>query len=261
MLLSLHRGIIYGPVNSRRLGRSLGINLMPGDYKLCSFNCVYCHYGWTKKHTLDFAESLQDLPTVAEVAHAVEGAAASPLPFEYFTFSGNGEPTLHPHFPQLVDEVVRIRDRYRPAAKIALLSNSTGLLHEEVRACVSKIDLPVFKLDVGTEELFRAINRPAEGVKLAKIVDRLAALGDICIQSVLVEGAPSNVGDEELDAYFRHVRRIRPREVHIYSIDRPVPETEIALVSPERLEEIARRGERETGVPVRAFSLRHRRNP
>jgi wyosine [tRNA(Phe)-imidazoG37] synthetase (radical SAM superfamily) len=260
MLLSLHRGIIYGPVNSRRLGPSLGINLMPGDYKLCSFNCVYCHYGWTKKHTLNFLESSQDLPAVTEVLHAVEGAAASPLAFDFFTFSGNGEPTLHPNFPQVVDEVVRIRDRYRPAAKVALLSNSTGLFHEEVRACVSKIDLPVFKLDAGSEETFQAINRPAPGIHLARIVDLLASLEDICIQTVLVEGKPSNVGDDELKAYFQHIRRIKPREVHIYSIDRPVPKAEIVLVSPERLAEIAARGEQATGARIRPFSQR-RRNP
>lgn len=258
MLLSLHRCIIYGPVNSRRLGPSLGINLMPGDYKLCSFNCVYCHYGWTKKHTLNFVESSQDLPTVTEVVHAVEDAAASPLAFDFFTFSGNGEPTLHPSFPEVVDEVVRIRDRYRPGAKVALLSNSTGLLHEEVRASVSKIDLPVFKLDAGSEETFQTINRPAPGIRLARIVELLASLEDICIQTVLVEGRPSNVGDDELEAYFHHIRRIKPREVHIYSIDRPVPEADIFLVSPERLEVIARRGEQATGTTIRPFSRRRR---
>lgn len=260
MLLALHRGIIYGPVNSRRLGPSLGINLMPEDYKLCSFNCVYCHYGWTTKHTLNFVESSQDLPTVTEVVQAVEGAVASPLAFDFFTFSGNGEPTLYPNFPQVVDEVVRIRNRYRPAAKVALLSNSTGLLHEEVRACVSKIDLPVFKLDAGFEETFQAINRPAPGLRLAQIVDLLTYLEDICIQTVLVEGRPSNVGDDELEVYFRHVRRIKPREVHIYSIDRPVPKADLVLVSPERLEEIARRGEQATGARFRPFS-RRQRNP
>ena len=260
MLLPLHRGIIYGPVNSRRLGPSLGINLMPGDYKLCSFNCVYCHYGWTKKQTLDFAESLQDLPTVAAVVEAVESAAASPWAFDFFTFSGNGEPTLHPNFPQMVDEVVRLRDRYRPTAKVALLSNSTGLFGEEVRACISKIDLPVFKLDAGSEATFQAINRPASGMRLAQIVDLLASLEDICIQTVLVEGRPSNIGGDELEGYFHHIRRIKPREVHIYSIDRPVPKEDIFLVSPERLEEIARRGEQATGASIRPFS-RRRRNP
>jgi wyosine [tRNA(Phe)-imidazoG37] synthetase (radical SAM superfamily) len=260
MLLSLHRGIIYGPVNSRRLGPSLGINLIPGDYKLCSFNCVYCHYGWTKKQTLDFSESLQDLPTVAAVAQAVEPVAASPLAFDFFTFSGNGEPTLHPNFPHVVDEVVRLRNRYRPSTRIALLSNSTGLFREEVRACIPKIDLPVFKLDAGSEETFQAMNRPAPGIRLARIVDLLASLEDICVQTVLVEGRPSNVGDDELEAYFHQIRRIKPREVHIYSIDRPVPKEDIFLVSPERLKEIAGRGEQATGTSIRPFS-RQRRNP
>lgn len=260
MLLSLQAGIIYGPVNSRRLGPSLGINLMPVHYKLCSFNCVYCHYGWTERHTLHVGECLPDLPAAGEVIQAVGRAALSPLDFDFFTFSGNGEPTLHPNFAELLDEVVRIRDRHRPRAKVALLSNSSGLLYSEVRSCAAKIDLPIFKLDAGNEATFHAVNRPAQGIAFARIVDLLASLEGIHIQTVLVEGAPSNVVDAELEAYFHHLRRIKPREVHLYSIDRPVPDGNISLVSPERLEQIARRGEEETGVSIRPF-FRRRRNP
>ncbi|MBC7262205.1 MAG: radical SAM protein, partial [Chloroflexi bacterium] len=127
MVLPLQVDILYGPVNSRRLGRSLGINLMPGAYKLCSFNCVYCHYGWTKEHTLDAGSFAQDLPPLQQVVERLEIAARSALDFDYLTFSGNGEPTLYPQFAELMDEVVRIRNTYRPEAKIALLSNATGL--------------------------------------------------------------------------------------------------------------------------------------
>ena len=132
MVLPLQVDVLYGPVNSRRLGRSLGINLMPGPYKLCSFNCVYCHYGWTKEHTMDAQSHVQDLPPLDYVVERVRLAARSALEFDYLTFSGNGEPTLYPQFAELVTEVARIRDRYRPAAKIALLSNSTGLMFPEV---------------------------------------------------------------------------------------------------------------------------------
>ena len=256
MLLPLQVGILYGPVNSRRLGKSLGINLMPGHYKLCSFNCVYCHYGWTKEHTIDARECLQDLPALDEVVKAVQQAARSALDFDFLTFSGNGEPTLYPQFAQLVDEVVKIRNRYRPEAKVALLSNSTGLINAEVRQSIHKIDFPVFKLDAGTEGKFRTINRPARGVSFRQILDSLSSLENICIQTVLIDGSPSNVTTNDLDAYFQQVARIRPREVHVYSIDRPAPDARIALVSPQRLEEIARCGEKQTGVKMRAFYVK-----
>lgn len=254
-LLPLQRGILYGPVNSRRLGKSLGINLMPGDYKLCSFNCVYCHYGWTKKQTLDFGEYLKDLPAFDDVVKAVEGAARSSMEFDFLTFSGNGEPTLYPQFAQLVEEIVRMRNRYRPEVKVVLLSNSTGLLYEEVRESISKIDVPVLKLDAGAENTFRVINRPAQGVNFTQILDLLCAMEDIYIQTVLLEGTPSNLAREDLATYFQQIGRIKPKEAHIYSIDRPVPNTRISLVPPQRLAEIAIQGQKETGVRIRAFSL------
>jgi wyosine [tRNA(Phe)-imidazoG37] synthetase (radical SAM superfamily) len=260
MLLELHEGIIYGPIDSRRLGKSLGINLMPWRFKLCSFNCVYCHYGPTDELSVDTGEYADDLPDLDEVIRAVEEALKSPLEFGYVTFSGNGEPTLHPDFPELVDEVVVLRDRYRPDAKVALLSNSSALARVGVREAVRKIDVPVFKLDAGTERTFRAmnrpapgVNRPAPGVDFDDIIERLSSLDGILVQTVLVDGAPSNVGDGELGSYFDLIAGIRPVEVHIYSIDRPVPNAGISLVSPERLEGIAREGREKTGIPFRAF--------
>nr|MBC7245542.1 radical SAM protein [Chloroflexota bacterium] len=253
MLLPLQVDILYGPVNSRRLGRSLGINLMPGAYKLCSFNCVYCHYGWTKVHTLDASQARQDLPLFDQVVERIAIAARSALDFDYLTFSGNGEPTLYPQFAELVDEVIHIRNIYRPGVKIALLSNATGLVRPEVRTSIPKIDFPLFKLDAGTEETFRVINRPAKGVDFAQIVEHLVSLEHINIQTTLIDGSPSNVEGRELYAYFQLLARIRPKEAHIYSIDRPVPHAQLVLVPPQRLEEIARWGEEETGVRIRAF--------
>jgi wyosine [tRNA(Phe)-imidazoG37] synthetase (radical SAM superfamily) len=256
MLLPLQVDILYGPVNSRRLGKSLGINLMPGAYKLCSFNCVYCHYGWTKEHTLDASPFAEDLPPLQQVVERLEIAARSALDFDYLTFSGNGEPTLYPQFAELVDEVVRIRNTYRPEVKIALLSNATGLMRAGVRESIPKIDFPLFKLDAGTEETFRAINRPAQGLSLAGVVAQLCSLRDINIQTMLVDGSPSNTREEDLQAYFQLLARIQPKEVHIYSIDRPVPHAQLLLVPPQKLEDIAKRGERETGVRIKAFYAR-----
>jgi wyosine [tRNA(Phe)-imidazoG37] synthetase (radical SAM superfamily) len=253
MVLPLQVEILYGPVNSRRLGRSLGINLMPAGHKLCSFNCVYCHYGWTKVHTMDVGECLQDLPSLDRVVEAVTIAARSALDFAYLTFSGNGEPTLHPQFAQMVREVVTVRDQYRPEAKVALLSNSSGLVRPEVRDVLPLIDFPVFKLDAGTEEVFRKVNRPAKGVEFATILDCLSSLENINLQTLLIDGRCSNVTENELEAYFEHLVRIRPQEVHIYSIDRPVPDPHLVRVPPERLQQIARRAEARTGVWVKAF--------
>jgi wyosine [tRNA(Phe)-imidazoG37] synthetase (radical SAM superfamily) len=253
MLLPLQVDILYGPVNSRRLGRSLGINLMPGAYKLCSFNCVYCHYGWTKEHTLDVHACLSDLPTLDRVLERIKLAARSALDFDYLTFSGNGEPTLYPWFAELVREVVRLRDQYRPQAKVALLSNSTGLMRPQVRDSLRLIDLAVLKLDAGTQETFRQVNRPAKGIDFARVLDCLASASNICLQTALVDGTPSNVSQAELDAYFEQIARIRPGEVHLYSIDRPVPNPHLVRVPPHRLQEIARRGEQQTGVRMRAF--------
>jgi wyosine [tRNA(Phe)-imidazoG37] synthetase (radical SAM superfamily) len=253
MLYSLKQGILYGPVSSRRLGYSLGINLMSWTYKLCSFNCIYCHFGWTDKLTLDVEKHAKDFPAFEDVVKAIEEAVQSEMGFDYMTFSGNGEPTLYPQFPELVDAVVQIRDTYRPSVKLALLSNSTGLGDERVRASIPKIDIPLFKLDAGNEKTFKAINRPARGIKYDTIVEQLTALNNIYIQTAFLGGSPTNETEEELRMYFEKIRQIKPREVHIYSIDRPVPHTEITLVLPERLEEIARRGEQETGVRFKAF--------
>lgn len=253
MVLPLQTGILYGPVRSRRYGLSLGINLSPAAYKLCSFNCAYCHYGPTDKLSLDTAPFRNDLPSYDAVVHAVENTLKSPTQFEVITFSGNGEPTLHPRFPELVDAVVRLRDAHRPDVKVALLSNSTGLARKEVRQSVSRLDLPVFKLDAGTEKTFIKINRPASGVRFGDIVSRLKALDGIYIQTVLIEGSPSNTDPDEILAYFGLIRDIRPRAVHIYSTDRPVPESRISKIDPDWLEELASQLKSETGVPAFAF--------
>lgn len=256
MVYALQKGILYGPINSRRLGLSLGVNLMPTPYKLCSYNCVYCHYGYTNVHTADLRKHLEDLPAPEAVLTEVETALESDMDFAYITFSGNGEPTLYPWFAELVDGIADLRNRYRPEAKIALLSNSTGLASDTVRASIPKIDLPIFKLDAATEAKWKAINRPVKGLRFSDIIASLLSLKGILIQSVLFDGDPSNVTEEDLRAYFDMVRRIGPREVQLYSIDRPVPRTRIEWLPPEALQAIARRGEEETGVKMRAYHPR-----
>lgn len=246
---------MYGPVDSRRLGKSMGINLMPVAYKLCSFNCVYCHYGLTDKLDIEMDPYKADLPNFEAVLKAVTNALKSDREFDYLTFSGNGEPTLYPRFGELVMEISKIRGRYRPSLKIALLSNSTGLIHNDVRKAIANIDVPVFKLDVGTEEKFKLINRPARGVEYQAIIDSLASLENIILQTVLLDGAPGNISEKDLGAYFKQVKFIQPCGVQIYSIDRPVLNSEIKRVPAEKLNRIASQGQQYAGLPVRAFYI------
>jgi wyosine [tRNA(Phe)-imidazoG37] synthetase (radical SAM superfamily) len=222
---------------------------------LCSFNCVYCHYGWTKKQTIDFNKYHKDLPSIDEVVKSITQALKSSLEFDFLTFSGNGEPTLYPKFTELLEEVVRLRNIYRPQVNLALLSNSTGIVREDVQLSLSKIDFAFLKLDAGTEEKFGAINRPARGINFSEIIDSLCSAKRLYIQTVLLDGSPSNVTEGDLKAYFQKISLIQPVEVHIYSIDRPVPNRTISLVSKDRLGEIADLGKKETGIEFKPFYL------
>lgn len=198
---------------------------------------------------------MKDLPRYDDVLRALTRVLNSKEEFDYITFSGNGEPTLYPQFASLAVELARLRDQYRPEVKIALLSNSTGLDDLAVRESLIHIDLPVFKLDAGTEQTFVAINRPARGLDFNEITNRLVNLRNIFIQTVLVRGTPSNTAEQELAAYFDKIRMIKPRGVHIYSIDRPVPNTALQRVLPASLERIAALARKQTDAKVQAFYM------
>jgi wyosine [tRNA(Phe)-imidazoG37] synthetase (radical SAM superfamily) len=205
---------------------------------------------------MDMSKHVADMPTPGDVVKALETALESSTEFELITFSGNGEPTLYPEFAELVDAVVQLRDKHRPFVSVALLSNATGLVNPKVRESIRKLDLPVFKLDCGTEKTFLTMNRPAQTVRFDGIVESLAGMKDIYLQTVMIDGTPSNTEHPELQAYIEKIGRIRPREVHMYSIDRPTPETRISLVPPDRLGQIAAQVQSETGIPVKAFAAR-----
>jgi wyosine [tRNA(Phe)-imidazoG37] synthetase (radical SAM superfamily) len=255
MILPLQQGIIYGPIDSRRLGKSLGINLMPTRYKLCSFNCVYCHYGLTDVLALNIKEYIKDMPKVTDILAEIEKAMKSSLAFDYITFSGNGEPTLYPYFDEIIKSVVELRKNYRPNVKIALLSNSTGLNNIAVKNCLGLIDLPVFKIDAGNSVMFRKINRPANNINFENIVEKLKQTKNIYIQTVLMDGDPSNVKEDELETYFEKIALIKPLGVQIYSLDRPVANSNIKRVMPDELEMIAKNGSKKTGVKIEAFCM------
>ncbi|MFH1220663.1 MAG: radical SAM protein [Candidatus Eisenbacteria bacterium] len=250
--LALQKGLIYGPVNSRRLGRSLGINVMPTGYKVCSFNCVYCHYGWTKYLKGDLSEHLKDMPTVEDVERELEKTLRGIEPPQYITFSGNGEATLHPDFAAMVDAVLAVRKRLRSPARVAILSNSTGVSDESVRQALQRLDVRIMKLDAGTAPVLDRINRPARGVSLDKIVTGLGLLGDVTLQSIFVEGGVANCSDRDIDTWLAQVERIKPTFAQVYSLENaPAMETLVGVPIP-RLEAVVRRLE-SIGVKAAAY--------
>ncbi|MCB2202595.1 radical SAM protein [bacterium] len=249
--ISLQPSIIYGPIHSRRLGRSLGINLMPVNRKVCSFDCVYCQYGGTQEVLLSPMRST--LPTPTEVFAAVEAALRKPRTIDYLTFSGNGESTIHPDFPEIVRGVKAIQARLRPEAKLAILSNSSRVYDLEVAAALRLIDAPMMKLDAGDEATFQAINRPTGGLTLQKILDGLGRLPTLMIQSALMDGDVSNVRGSAYEAWVAALDKLQPQKVHIYSTERPTAENDIRCVPPARLEQIASELRDELGLDAQAF--------
>jgi wyosine [tRNA(Phe)-imidazoG37] synthetase (radical SAM superfamily) len=249
--IPLQRGIIYGPVASRRLGRSLGVNLLPTNCKLCSFDCVYCHYGRTQVKTLHPEENA--FPSMEEVLNAVEAALQGELDFDYLTFSGNGEPTLHPCFAEIVFEVRIMRDRLRPQVKLAILSNSSTAHLVVVREALALVDVPIMKLDAGDERTLTAVNRPVAGVSLEQIMTSLKGLPELVVQSVLIDGKVSNIWGAPYEAWLSALADLGPAQVQIYSTDRPVPEAGIEKVKPVMLQRVAREIEGCTGLQVQAY--------
>ena len=241
MTIPLQRGIIYGPVRSRRLGRSLGINLLPTSYKICTFNCLYCQYGWTLIH----GRILRDRdawPKVNEVYNALERSLKeiSPSP-DYITFSGNGEPTIYPDFPVIVDGVIKLRNDLAPSAKVAVLSNSTMVMDENILTALSRLDVKIMKLDCGAVECFKSYNRPAKGVHFEEMVKGLAKLENVTIQSLFSGGPKGNFYPENIEAWIDSVRQISPSTVQLYTLDRGFPSNKIAMLNKNQLIELKER--------------------
>ena len=237
---------IVGPIHSRRLGSSLGINLLPQERKLCTYDCIYCECGWnseTEKREIK-------LPTLDEIKLLLEKRlhelVAQGVPVDSFTFAGNGEPTLHPQFPQVAEFVMQMRDKYYPKAVVTLLTNATQLYRPEIYEAVMKLDNPVLKLDAGTASMRAAINKPNKPEHtFEQLVDSLVRFGNRCIiQTLLLRGEHSgqtisNVSDEEFANYVDILKKICPKYVMLYAIDRATPEKKLEKLSVEELEKYA----------------------
>lgn len=251
----LFHEIVYGPVQSRRLGKSLGVNLLPYDGKLCSFDCIYCECGFNR----DFRTKTK-LPDRENVRAALEDKLLQlqkeGVTPDVITFAGNGEPTMHPEFQGIIDDTLLLRDRYFPHAKISVLSNGLHLNKKEVFDAMKKIENPILKLDSAFDETARQIDRPnAATYSVSQQVERYSLFqGDFILQSMFLRGhfegrIVDNTSDEEVSAWLGLVRRLRPREVMIYTIDRETPARELEKAPKEVLQEIARKVE-ELGIPT-----------
>ena len=235
---------IFGPVHSRRLGVSLGINLMPADGKVCTFDCVYCECGFNA----DFRPR-QRRPTREEVREALEARlqdmqANGPAP-DVLTFAGNGEPTAHPRFAGIIDDTLALRDRYFPKAKVSVLSNSTMLFRPEVVEALKRIDNNILKLDTVDPEYIRRVDRPTGAYDVNEIISRMKAFeGQLIIQTMFLKGthdglSVDNTTDRYVLPWFDAVRDIAPRQVMIYTIDRETPDQNLQKATPEELDRIA----------------------
>jgi len=246
---------IYGPIHSRRLGMSLGINLMPNDGKICSFDCLYCEAGFNAQGM--GKDGVPSRDTVKrQLKHKLEQMKAEGQTLDVITFSGNGEPTVHPEFPKIVDDVLRLRTLYYPDAKVSVLSNSTMAGKPAVAAALKKVDNNILKLDSAMPATFRVLNRPVspnvipEGV----IIDLKQFSGQCIVQTIMVRGEYEgkhidNTTDEELDALLSAYLTIQPREVMLYAVDRATPAPNLEKVTPDELQRIAQRF-RDAGIKV-----------
>ncbi len=254
-VISLQKGIIYGPVPSRRLGPSLGVNVLPPDRKMCSFDCLYCQYGRTPVHVCTYNGEVS-VPSLEEIDTALRTSLLrlSVRP-DYVTLSGNGEPTLHPDFPAIVALLTRVRDSLCPGAQTAILSNSVGSWRPDVRKGLSELDVRIMKLDAATEEMLQMYNRPCAGVTLEHILEGLRGLDDIVIQTLFTRGPRGNAGESHLRVWLDVVRELAPREVQVYSLDRPTPCADLLPIPTSELERLAGRA-RSAGIPVRSYGPR-----
>ena len=230
---------IFGPVHSRRLGISLGINLLPADGKVCSFNCIYCECGFNEDHRPSLP-----MPTRETVAKALEAklqqmVADEQLP-DVLTFAGNGEPTCHPHFAEIIDDTITLRNRYCPKAKVSVLSNSTLIHNQRVHDALMRVDNNILKLDTVSNDYIKKVDRPTGTYDVEHIIDRMKAFdGHIIIQTIFLHGpGVSNTDEAFVAPWLEAVKAIKPQEVMVYTIDRETPDYTLTKATHNELDSI-----------------------
>ena len=217
--IALQESVVYGPIHSRRLGASLGINVLPADRKVCSSNCVYCQYGWTLPG--QSGEPLRRAPELLrEIEQAFARFAGDGTSVDCITLAGNGEPTLHPDLEALIAGLKRLRDRHFPAAAVGILTDSTQVTRPAVRRALGLCDRRYMKFDAADEATWRQINLPFGQTDFAAMVEGLRSLPEIVLQSMFIQGRYDNTGEAHVRAWIEAVGAIRPGSVQVYTVDR-----------------------------------------
>ena len=230
---------IFGPVQSRRLGISLGINLLPSDGKVCSFDCIYCECGFNREH-----RPQKPMPTRQEVAQALEHKLQvmqedGQMP-DVLTFAGNGEPTCHPHFPEIIDDTIRLRDKYCPMAKVSVLSNSTMIHRQAVHDALMRVDNNILKLDTVDPDFIKQVDNPVGNYDVSQIIERLKLFkGHVIIQTMFLTGQDiDNTTPHYVEPWLEALADIKPQQVMIYTIDRETPDQTLRKATHEELDAI-----------------------
>ncbi len=236
---------IFGPVRSRRLGISLGINLLPDDGKWCSFDCIYCECGLNR-----YNRAKNPLPTTRQVVDSLidklREMSADGMSPDVLTFAGNGEPTMHPDFTEIARQVISVRNKLCPDAKVSILSNSTQIHRDEIRETLMLFDNNILKLDTVDYDYIKRVDKPNGKFDLEDVVENMCRLdGNVIIQTMFMKGVDENnvsvdnTGDDYVDPYIKILRRINPKQVMIYTIDRDTPVSSLEKASHEELDSIA----------------------
>ena len=247
-MTALFENIIFGPVRSRRLGLSLGVNLLPVHSKLCNFDCIYCECGWNADNASSRRfNSREEVRTRLE--EVLGKMVADGTPPDVITFAGNGEPTMHPDFEEIIDDTIALRDRLCPLAKVSVLSNATMIGRESVRRALARVDNNILKLDSAFDATVRLVNNPCGSYSVSGVVENMRLFeGQFIMQTMFLRGeyegqSIDNTTDEEVEAWLRIVADLRPQKVMVYSLDRDTPCKTLSKVSREELQAIAQRVE------------------
>lgn len=247
-MTSLYDNIIFGPIRSRRLGLSLGVNLLPIDSKLCSFDCIYCECGWNDEHPGKRRFNARE-DVRAMLDETLQKMVAQGTPPDVITFAGNGEPTLHPDFEAIIEDTIALRDKHCPGAKVSVLSNATQIHREDVRRALLRVDNNILKLDSAFDATVQLMNKPQGAYTVARTVELLKAFeGNLIVQTMFLRGEylgqrVDNTTEEEVSAWLRLVEEIRPKQVMVYSLDRDTPCQTLEKVEKDELRGIAERVE------------------
>jgi len=245
-MTSLYNDIIFGPVRSRRLGLSLGVNLLPVESKLCSFDCIYCECGWNADHPGQRRFNSRD-DVRRLLRQTLTRMVADSTPPDVITFAGNGEPTLHPEFEQIIGDTLALRDELCPSAKVSVLSNATQIGRESVRRALLRVDNNILKLDSAFDRTVQLVDRPQGGYTVADTVAKLKLFdGRLIVQTMFLRGRIGaeridNTAEEEVAAWLRLIAEIAPQKVMVYSLDRDTPCKTLERIPREELEAIAAR--------------------